>query len=369
MEGNYVGIMSGTSMDGVDTALVSLVSNRVEIQRTRYDPYPDALQVELQNLLASPVRDSALAKKIDHELAMVYVQSVQRLIEGINSSSIKAIGCHGQTLLHCPDAVPPFSWQAGDSTILANQTGIPVVSNFREADMQAGGQGAPLAPRFHQYAFSSNSESLAIVNIGGIANVTCLPSDKTESVIGFDTGPGNVLSDAWTKLHRGHKYDEGGQWALSCEPDERLLKKLMSAPYFSLPVPKSLDIRQFSVEWLQAQIESLGKAIDPSKIQSSIAAFTAESILHGIRNQLPEVQAIYVCGGGAKNQAIMKHLRLRSRVKLSDTSELGIDPDWVEACAFALLAGLRMNNQPGNLPSVTGAKKPVILGTVTQPAS
>ena len=152
----------------------------------------------------------ALAKKIDYELAMAYVQSVQSLIEGINSSSIKAIGCHGQTLLHCPDAVPPFSWQAGDSTILANQTGIPVVSNFREADMQAGGQGAPLATRFHQYAFSSNSESLAIVNIGGIANVTYLPSDKSKSVIGFDTGPGNVLSDAWTKLHRGHEYDEGG---------------------------------------------------------------------------------------------------------------------------------------------------------------
>ena len=368
MESCYVGLMSGSSMDGIDSVLVSFhQENHARVLASEYTPYSDNTRNKLGELLKSPVRESELAWELETELGQLYAQSIQNLMDGREISEINAVGCHGQTILHSPETKPSFSWQLGDASIVANQTGLPVVSNFREADMLVGGQGAPLAPAFHQVVFRSRDKARAIVNIGGISNVTYLPSNESDKTIGFDTGPGNVLCDAWTFMHKGQRYDADGQWALSSEPNEELLDALMSAPYFSRPIPKSLDTREFGVDWLLRQLDRLSLTLEQSEVQSTLAKFTAKSILFEIGARLPVVDEIYVCGGGAKNLAIMQHLRENSDVQVYETTKLGIPPDLVEACAFAWLAQRKIQNLPGNIPSVTGARSEVVLGEITYP--
>ncbi len=368
MESCYIGLMSGSSMDGIDSVLVSFhQNNQPQVLGSEYTPYSDNTRAKLKELLKSPIRESELAREMEAELGQLYAQSIRKLMTGNEIFGINAVGCHGQTILHSPETRPSFSWQLGDASVVANQTGLPVVSNFREADMLAGGQGAPLAPAFHQAVFRGRNKARAIVNIGGISNVTFLPSNESEDTIGFDTGPGNVLCDAWTFMHKGQRYDADGQWALSSEPNEELLDILMSAPYFSRPIPKSLDTREFGIDWLLQQLDRLGLVLKQSEVQSTLAKFTAKSILFEIGARLPAVDEIYVCGGGAKNQAIMQHLREGSNVQVHDTTKLGIPPDLVEACAFAWLAQRRIQNLPGNIPSVTGARSKVVLGEITYP--
>ena len=355
-------------MDGIDSVLVLFHQEiRAQILDSEYTPYSDNMRAKLKELLKSPIRESELAREMDAKLGQLYAQSIRKLMTGNEIFGINAVGCHGQTILHSPKTQPSFSWQLGDASIVANQTGLRVVSNFREADMLVGGQGAPLAPAFHQVVFRSRNKARAIVNIGGISNVTYLPSNESEDTIGFDTGPGNVLCDAWTFMHKGQRYDADGQWALSSEPNEELLDILMSAPYFSRPIPKSLDTREFGIDWLLQQLDELGLVLKQSEVQSTLAKFTAKSILFEIGARLPAVDEIYVCGGGAKNQAIMQHLREGSNVQVHDTTKLGIPPDLVEACAFAWLAQRRIQNLPGNIPSVTGARSKVVLGDITYP--
>lgn len=368
MESCYIGLMSGSSMDGIDSVLVVLhQENQPQVLGSEYTPYSDNTRAKLKELLKSPIRESELAREMEAELGQLYAQSIRKLMDGREAFEIKAVGCHGQTILHSPETQPSFSWQLGDASIVANQTGLPVVSNFREADMLAGGQGAPLAPAFHQAVFRGRNKARAIVNIGGISNVTYLPSNESEDTIGFDTGPGNVLCDAWTFMHKGQRYDADGQWALSSNPNEELLDILMSAPYFSRPIPKSLDTREFGIDWLLQQLDRLGLVLKQSEVQSTLAKFTAKSILFEIGARLSAVDEIYVCGGGAKNQAIMQHLREDSDVQVHDTTKLGIPPGLVEACAFAWLAQRRIQNLPGNIPSVTGARSEVVLGEITYP--
>ena len=366
----FIGMMSGTSLDGIDSVLASFDSDgALRIHDNRYDPYSRDFRSNLKSLLDDPRFDSDLAQEIDRSLGEVYSDSIVRLIDNHSIDGICAVGCHGQTIIHRPDANPPFSWQAGDGSIIARRTKIPVVVDFRTADMQAGGQGAPLAPAFHRYAFQSTHESRAIVNIGGISNVTILSADSGQSVLGFDTGPGNALSDQWTQLHQDQPYDKNGQWALSCPVDENLLELLMDEPYFRQPAPKSLDSREFSMEWLDRKIQESDLKPDPSHIQSTLAALTADSIWLGIQSGMRPVQAIYLCGGGAHNRAIVQRLEKVSKLELKKTDQLGIPPDLVEACAFAWLAERRINNRPGNLPSVTGASREVVLGRIITPAN
>ena len=364
----YVGMMSGTSLDGIDSVLVSFEApSAVSLHHSTFEPYSPTFKKQLGCLLQKPEKNSELAREIDSKLGNLYADSVRKLIQGYACDQISAIGCHGQTIIHKPEASPPSTWQAGNADILAARTGIPVVTDFRAADMQVGGQGAPLAPAFHRYAFGSSKESRAVVNIGGIANVTFLPADGDQDVIGFDTGPGNALSDQWTSLHLGQSYDKDGAWALSSTADENLLKRLMDDPYFRQPPPKSLDCRKFSRKWLQQKIDSLDSNLPAGTVQSTIAAFTADSIWHGIQSWIPPVQKIFLCGGGSRNQAIQQRLAQISQRPILVTDELGVDPQHVEACTMAWLAERRLNQKPGNIPSVTGARKEVLLGTTIFP--
>ncbi len=368
MDGFYVGQMSGTSMDGVDTALVHLSASRgLQVHQVRHDKFPETLAQDLRSLFDNPEPKSKLAEAVDSDLAALYAQSVQAILTDWDDAEIVAIGCHGQTILHQPDSKNPFSWQAGSPALLARYTRLKVVADFRSADLAAGGQGAPLAPAFHQYLFSVTEKNRAIVNIGGIANVTLLPADFAQSVTGFDTGPGNALSDQWIKLKHGLPFDAAGRMALSAEVDEQLMELFMEDPYFKLQPPKSLDARHFDLKWLQNHLNSLQANRSEVVVQSTLAAFTAESILVGIKLVMPQVDEIFVCGGGANNRAIMQQLAQRSQVLVESTNALGLSADYVEAVAFAWLAYQRLADLPGNLPSVTGADRPAILGKIWEP--
>ena len=364
----YIGVMSGTSLDGIDVVLASFGSeSSVSVHNWLFEPYPEAIYPNLRALLADPRRDSPIAGRVDEMLGNLYADAIQRLLDQFPKDHVRAIGLHGQTIIHRPDADPPFTWQAGSSRIVAQETGIPVVYDLRSADMDVGGQGAPLAPAFHVHAFQSSSESRAVVNIGGIANVTYLPADRSQEIVGFDTGPGNALSDQWIQEHKNLPYDADGNWAMSEKADDRLLDQLMSDSYFRLPAPKSLDIRKFSLHWLKNQIRLYGRELDATVIQSTIAAFTARSIWRGIQLWVPEVEKIFLCGGGAHNHSIVGNLRNESGLDVVGTDQLGIPPDQVEAIVFAWLARCRMMNLPANIPAVTGARKAVILGSVADP--
>ncbi len=359
--------MSGTSLDGIDAVLASFDGiERVNIIRSEFTPYPTAVRSRLAQLIENPHRERAFIQAADAELAKLYASAVLQLLAGFPKHKVQAIGCHGQTVLHQPDSTPPCSWQLGDAATLAGQTGIPVVNDFRSPDMLHGGQGAPLAPAFHQYAFSGDS-AIAVVNIGGIANVTFLPADHSDAIIGFDTGPGNALSDRWMQQSKGEPYDKDGAWAGSAAPDESLLASFMQDAYFRVPPPKSLDTRYFNMKWLGKKLDSLQTDLDVAVIQSTIAAFTADSIWLGISEWMPRLQQIIVCGGGAHNNAILNRLKRSSGLTVTTTMDFGIAPDDVEACAFAWLAKCRVDEVPGNLPSVTGASRQVLLGTITYP--
>ncbi len=368
MDGVYVGQMSGTSMDGVDTALVRFrSSNSAEILKTRHDPFPETVARSLKSLFSAPDRESRLASIVDAQLADCYAEAVCKLLAAESFESISAIGCHGQTILHCPHADPPFSWQVGDPAAVARRTQIPVVADFRAADLAAGGHGAPLAPAFHRSHFALPGRDRVIVNIGGISNITCIPGDPQADVFGFDTGPGNALSDQWIRRHLDLPYDDSGQWANSAATDKRLLDCLLGDPYFDLPAPKSLDARYFSMQWLDRAIADAAPNAEPEVVQSTLAAFTANSIAKGVRMRMRRVDEIYVCGGGAHNQAIMDGLRACCAAPVESTASLGMPPDYVEAAAFAWLAYCNQAGLPSNLPSVTGAGEHVVLGRVWNP--
>ncbi len=364
----YAGLMTGTSMDGVDCVLATFESRRAgQLLYQSCTAFSPQIQRRLKDLLAAPDPQSALAQELDHELGMLYAEALLEAMAATGMQKIAAAGCHGQTIIHCPDADPPCSWQLGDGTVIASRTGLPVVIDFRTADMRAGGQGAPLAPAFHQSVFASDRESRAVVNIGGIANATCLPANACEPVLGFDTGPGNALLDQWIWRHRGLPYDESGRWALTAAVDIELLSCLLDDPYFNQPIPKSLDCRYFSMDWLAAKMSTLHKKPDPAAVQMTLAALTADTIAMAIEAWMAPVKTIYLCGGGINNAAIVMRLKEVSKRKVMSTEQLGIPPEMVEACAFAWLAMRRMSNLPANLPSVTGASREVQLGRVIMP--
>ncbi len=364
----YAGLMTGTSMDGIDCVLATFESRgAVQLQYQSYAAFSPQIQRRLKVLLAAPEPQSALAQELDYELGELYAAALLEAIDATGIREIAAAGCHGQTIIHCPDANPPYSWQLGDGSVIANCTGLPVVIDFRTADMQAGGQGAPLAPAFHQSVFSSHFESRAVVNIGGISNATCLPANAREPVLGFDTGPGNALLDQWIQRHRDLPYDDAGQWALTAPVDAELLACLLDDPYFKQPIPKSLDCRYFSMDWLATKMSTLRHQPDPAAVQMTLAALTADTIAMAIEAWMASVKTIYLCGGGVNNAAIVMRLKERSKREVLSTEKLGVPPEMVEACAFAWFAMRRLANLPANLPSVTGAACEVQLGRIIMP--
>ncbi|MGV6988846.1 anhydro-N-acetylmuramic acid kinase [Testudinibacter sp. P80/BLE/0925] len=364
----YIGLMSGTSLDGVDLALVDFQQpDTPHLLAADFMPMPEELRNRLSALFSSGQTSLQQLGELDHRLALLYAEVVNRFVaeQQLAADQIQAIGCHGQTIWHSPDSEYPFTMQIGDANLLAAKTGISVVADFRRKDMAFGGQGAPLVPAFHQAIFSETDRINVVLNIGGISNISVLVPGQT--VIGYDTGPGNALLDVWIERHLGKRYDKDGAWAKCGQVDQALLESLLDEPFFSLPPPKSTGRELFNLAWLQQKMQAL-PAIAAEDVQATLLELTVQSI---VRQLLPiAAQAglpcrLLVCGGGARNPLIIQRLTaLLTDWQVLTTTEVGLNVDDVEAAAFAWLAYQRMHNLAGNLPSVTGAQSAVSLGAI-----
>lgn len=356
----FIGLMSGTSMDGIDAALVDLASHT--FIHGLICPYSETMRKCLHETLAKPVHRLSYFSQLNTLLGREFAVAANRLLAETTyqADDIIAIGSHGQTLCHDSTAVIPYTVQFGCPHTIAALTGISVVADFRVRDLIAGGQGAPLAPIYHQALFKEQAFPLAVVNIGGIANLSYLMNE--EEVRGYDLGPGNCLMDAWTSHHLKRPYDENGQWAQRGRVIDGLLEALLSDEYFQRSAPKSIGKEYFSLEWLQKYIPA-NKT--PQDVQATLLHLTAMSIANGIKDLPHQPHSVFICGGGAHNQALLSLLRLflpESRV--NSTTSININPDFVEALMFAWLAEKTLNHRMLNLSSITGAAYPTILGAI-----
>jgi anhydro-N-acetylmuramic acid kinase len=362
----YIGLMSGTSVDGIDAIAVDFETSPPTPLAWHFSPFDPELRRKINNVL-HPDWHGRLEEvgQLDALLGEAYAACVNRLMEDprLSSEDIQAIGSHGQTVSHAPDSHAGYSMQLGDPNRVAEQTGIKVIADFRRRDIAAGGQGAPLVPAFHREMFYSAHENRVILNIGGIANITRLSTDRP--IIGFDTGPGNTLMNEWILKHQGTDFDEGGAWAASGKVDEDLLAAMLDEPYFGLLPPKSTGRELFNLKWLEQFHPVVSSR--PEDVQATLVELSASTIALGIEQTAPEAESIYVCGGGAYNKHLMA--RLKSAVggrNVASTSQLGIEPDRIEAMAFAWLARQTLKGLHGNLPDVTGARSELILGGIYQ---
>lgn len=360
----YIGLMSGTSMDGVDAALVDLDLEKATIRLVdaiEY-PLPPPLKHDLIELgLGLPTTLPHIGQ-LDHRLGLLFAEATQALLNHANCSAaqITAIGCHGQTVFHQPEGEYPFTMQLGDGNLIAAKTGIPTINDFRRKDMALGGQGAPLVPAFHRWVFGQTEHTDVVLNIGGISNITVLSADG--SVSGYDTGAGNMLMDAWIERHKGIGFDKNGDWAASGEVNEALLARLLSDPYFRLPPPKSTGRERFNLPWLASHLHDFPE-VTPQDVQATLALFTAKTVADEIQALLPA--RLLVCGGGAKNRHLMALLQgLLPNTQVTTTATENVDPDYLEAMAFAWLAARTWQRQSGNLPMVTGAERETVLGAL-----
>ena len=361
--------MSGTSLDGIDVVLADFSSSPPSLPHTFYLPYNEDLRSRLLDLHQSGEDELHRAAMLGNELARGYAAAVANLLQqsGIEPRSVTAIGCHGQTVRHRPEL--GYTLQLNNPALLAELTGITVVADFRSRDIAAGGQGAPLVPAFHQALFRHPKIHRVIVNIGGIANLTSLALDGANgTVVGFDCGPGNLLMDAWCMRHTGRAYDENGAWAGSGKVIPALLAKCLAHPFFSLPPPKSTGREVFNLAWLESCLAgnlNPADAADAADIQTTLLQVTIEGITRSVITHCPTAAEVYLCGGGARNGLLLARLRVALAGKKVDlTDALGVDADSLEAFAFAWLAQQTLLGQPGNLPAVTGAKHPCVLGAI-----
>ena len=361
-----IGMMSGTSADGIDAVLARFNSpHEVEILTTHYEDYPLAVRNQVNEITHTQEIVSCRDTPLNDQLASLYANACLELItqSGVDKKEISALANHGQTVRHEPNANPPYSLQLGNPQLIANQTGLLTVANFRQADLAAGGQGAPLMPAFHSAVFNDNKQGKSgrfLLNIGGIANITHLG----DTVIGFDTGPGNTLLDQWIYKHKQLTYDKSGAWAASGQVNKELLGRLVLDPYFSKPFPKSTGPDYFNLSWLNSHLNSE----TAEDVQATLLELTVISVANELKQVGDLGGDIFVCGGGAHNKLLMKRLQesLPSYQVLT-TDSLGIPADWVEATGFAWLGYCRLLERNSNLPSVTGATDAVSLGEVFFP--
>ena len=369
----YIGVMTGTSMDGVD--LVAASFEPLMLHATSTLSFAPELRAELMALTLPDDNEIDRMGKADVSLAQMIAHGINELIEKnqLDHTKIKAIGSHGQTIRHRPEH--GFTLQIGDPNIITEITQIPVISDFRRRDMAAGGQGAPLVPAFHQALFQHDSIHRVILNLGGIANVSLLTAGNPEAVSGFDTGPANILMDAWCQRYTGQPYDENGNWAAYGQPIRSLLDRLQAHEYFSKEPPKSTGREDFNLEWLDEQLADWRNDLEydvledtPENVQATLLKLTIRAIKKAIYRSDLDTGEVYVCGGGAYNSHLLEQLRWRLRKhnwSVQTTAALGLAPTWVEATAFAWLAMRFVQQQSGNLPAVTGAAGYRILGSIT----
>jgi anhydro-N-acetylmuramic acid kinase len=363
--GLFIGVMSGTSMDAVDCALVDLAPEPPRLLARLSTPWPPTLRERLHAAAAGSPLSATAFGRLDSAVGQFIADAVHRLCHsaGREAAEIDAIGSHGQTVAHAPEGEEPTSVQLGDAHVIAERTGITTVSDFRRRDVASGGQGAPLAPGFHNAVFRSRDEDRVVLNLGGIANITLLPADPGRPVIGFDTGPANCLMDAWARQHLGAPYDDGGRWAASAAPDPLLLARLLDDAYFELPPPKSTGTQYFSRHWLEQRLGD-ARAAAPETVQATLLSLTISTVAHAILDQAPNCGRVIVCGGGAENSALMAGLQAHVGRPVQTSAALGIDPQWVEPMAFAWLAAQALAGLSGTVDGLTGARGPRVLGVV-----
>lgn len=361
--------MSGTSMDAIDTAIVSFANPLPELVSYRQFPIDETLKASVRQLnSSSSIKEIT---ELDARMGHLFADSVLKILNlsDIKASEIVAIGNHGQTVLHLPDATYPRTLQIGDPNIIAHKTGITTVSDFRRMDIADGGQGAPLAPAFHAEIFRTAGTARIILNIGGIANITRLPGDPQEAIAGFDTGPGNGLLDDWNQLHNQTEMDRDSHWAATGKIDQDLLTLFLSDPYFELAPPKSSGRDYFNLTWLNDQLDKIQKKLSPQDIQATLLQLSVLTIAQAILRHAPNTQEIYMCGGGSHNMGMVAALAgLVPNISLTDTGALGLDPDAIEALTFAWLAKQTMEHKTSNNIAVTGANSAQILGGIYQSA-
>ena len=359
----YLGLISGTSMDAIDAALVRFDESPLSLVAASATPLDPRLKERITAVIECPERASLdevgqLDVAVAREFAACALELLRRA--GVLPSEVAAVGSHGQTLRHRPDLPSPFTWQIGDPSTLSELTGITVVGDFRRRDVAAGGQGAPLLPVFHDQVFRSDAEDRVILNLGGIANITVLARGK--EVSGFDTGPANRLLDAWILQHRGKNFDERGAWGETGRIDALLLSRLLAEPYLALPPPKSTGRELFNIPWLENRLGSEERR--PEDVQSTLLEYTAATVADAVHRHAPGA-SLYACGGGAHNSALLAALAGKlAPARVATTTALGLDPDYVEAIAFAWFARRTLGGLPSSAPSVTGARGPRILGGI-----
>ncbi|WP_411833830.1 anhydro-N-acetylmuramic acid kinase [Pseudoxanthomonas mexicana] len=362
----YLGLISGTSADGIDAALVRFEEDapgaRCELLLGRTYPWDPALRATLiawgQGAIDAPIDEIG---RLDAHTGEVFAEAALRLLDEaqVPAAAVRAIGSHGQTIRHRPHSQPAFTWQIGDGNVIAERTGIDTVADFRRRDVAAGGHGAPLMPAFHNALLRSPDEDRAVLNLGGIGNLTLLP--RQGEVRGFDTGPANALLDAWCQRHTGRAFDQDGAFAARGRVDAGLLARLLDEPWFALPPPKSTGREQFHLGWVEGKLDA-ASAVD---VQATLLELTAATVADALRATQPDTARVLVCGGGVHNRALMARLAQRlPGVVVESTAAHGLDPDHVEAMGFAWLARETLAGRPGNLPSVTGARGWRVLGAV-----
>lgn len=365
----YIGALSGTSIDGIDVALVRFAPGP-ELIDTHFHTLPGSLREQLLRLSQPGDNEIDAMGNADVLLGKEFASAVNALLAKTHTdpARIRAIGSHGQTIRHRPQNEPCFTLQIGDPNVIAVETGIRVVADFRRKDIALGGQGAPLVPAFHDAIFRSRQVDRVIVNIGGIANLTVLPRGQFSPIIGFDTGPGNTLLDAWCQKMLGQPMDKDGMLAARGRIVPALLQSMLTDPYFGRRPPKTTGREYFSMDWLNHHLKEISRP-GVADVQATLLALTVHTIADAIK-RLPMLKTpeIYICGGGAHNIAVMRSLQVQlPESKVDKTDAIGVAADWVEAMAFAWLARQRMHEQPGNLPIVTGASRPAVLGSVYLP--
>ncbi|MFE8150010.1 anhydro-N-acetylmuramic acid kinase [Brenneria goodwinii] len=361
--GRYIGVMSGTSLDGIDVVMAAIDENTVAQQASYSHPIPQEIkQAVLGMCQGQRVTLSALGH-LDTQLGILFAEAVLALLKEtrLKAHDITAIGCHGQTVWHEPNGEAPCTLQIGDNNRVAAMTGITTVGDFRRRDLAYGGQGAPLVPAFHHALLLHPVERRIVLNIGGIANLSLLVPGA--AVRGYDTGPGNMLLDSWIWRHRAQPYDKDAEWAMSGQVNPLLLHRMMTDPYFALSAPKSTGREYFNLGWLEKMLVD-SPSIPPEDVQATLVELTARSIAEQVLLS-GGCERLLVCGGGARNPLIMARLSaLLPGIEVSTTDEFGISGDDMEALAFAWLASRTLSGLAGNLPSVTGASQETVLGAI-----
>ena len=362
----YIGLMSGTSLDGIDAALVRFENEHPTVIENICLSLPSNLKDEIKSLISTTDNEINRLMALDVQLGQLFSEAVNKVMNKakIKKIDIAAIGSHGQTIRHYPTAEHPSTLQIADPNIIAETTGITTVADFRRRDIAVGGQGAPLVPAFHEQIFRNENKNRVILNLGGIANITTLPVDKNIPATGFDTGPANTLMNHWIKQQQNKNYDEDGKWAASGTVNEDFLNELLNDDYFKLLPPKSTGTEYFNPAWLTKKLSAY-PFLSAEDVQASLTALTATTVKDAIKLCKFEIDELIICGGGVHNNYLLQKLQQAlPDIEINSSAKYDLDPDYIEATAFAWLAKQTMEHKVGNLPNVTGAKRAVVLGGV-----